>query len=715
MSERKNDQEYPDEEIFTLESILKEFGRGEPDEPPAEEEPVPETPQEQPEETAGAPVEDAQMTEEEPTAKPETEPEEEQNPREAELEGDTIRLDDVVRQISEMPENLEETRRMEPLGELDLKPEETNPEAEETDGKEPFAEDWEPEYEVPMGQYVPPEPIVFHPGSRLKELKRKLVAGPEKRYYDLSELGLGKLQITLFMNALVVLLSAGLLVCNSLGCLADKWMPLMVYGQVLAMLLSALLGAYRLIDGASDLFHGKFSMNTLLLVTFVVCAADGVLGLKAMKLPFCAAFSLEMSMAIWAEIQRRRTEMGQMDTLRKAIRLDSVVKTPGFYQSRPGFLRGEGEVEDFMDTYQESSAPEKTLSVYSLSAMAVALCIGLGAGALHRSLSFGVHAAAAALLAAVPVTAFIAMSRPADILEKRLHGLGTVLCGWRGVVGMSGAAAVPLSDADIFPAGSVKMNGVKFYGTRDPDQVVAYGCALIAAEGGGLTPVFDQLLESRNGIHYDVENLRSYDSGGLGGEVCGEPVLVGVLPFLQEMGVDMPEGTRVNQAVYVAIDGELSGVFAITYNKARSSAAGLTTLCGYRSLTPVLTSRDFMLTESFLRSKFGINTRRMEFPDRATRSELSERTADEDAPALALTTQDGLAPAAFAITGAKALRTSLRFGAALHMFAGIVGLIIVGILAVLGNTELLSPSNLLLFEVAWMIPGLLVTEWTRMI
>jgi hypothetical protein len=53
------------------------------------------------------------------------------------------------------------------------------------------------------------------------------------------------------------------------------------------------------------------------------------------------------------------------------------------------------------------------------------------------------------------------------------------------------------------------------------------------------------------------------------------------------------------------------------------------------------------------------------------------------------------------------------FGVTLHMVAGILGLIIVALLAVVGAEELLTAENLMLFELLWMIPGLLITEWTR--
>jgi hypothetical protein len=257
------------------------------------------------------------------------------------------------------------------------------------------------------------------------------------------------------------------------------------------------------------------------------------------------------------------------------------------------------------------------------------------------------------------------------------------------------------------------MNGVKFYGHRDPDQVVAYSTALILADGSGLGALFEQLLSSRNGRHYDALNYRAYPNGGIGAEVCQEPVLMGSLTFLQEMGVEIPEGINVNNAIYTAVDGELCGVFAITYNKASSVAAGLSTLCSYRSLRPVLISCDFVLTEKFMKELFGINPRRFFFPEREVRQALQNKPLPEEVTAAALITTEGLAPFAYAVTGARAIRTAAIMGTAVHMIGGILGLLIMLALAVLGESALLTPVNLLAFELVWLVPGLLISEWTR--
>lgn len=633
--------------------------------------------------------------------------------RTAESMDDTVRLDDVVAVTGDTIkiEPILEDAAQEPADE----PYEQPAEALLTDKAEPFSAGWEPEYEQPIGEYVPPKPIEFKPYSKARELKRKLVAGPEHRYYELNEQGLGKLQVAIILSLVVVLLSAGATALYAIGWVSAARLKLMVFVQFLAMLVSALLGSFQMIQGFEDLRQKRFTLNTLLIVTFFACCADGLLCLRQLRLPCCAAFSLQVTMSLWSSYHQRVTEMGQMDTLRKASRLEGIVEVPDYYDGCSGLLRTEGRLEDFMNRYNEVSKPEKVLSVYALVALCISVALGVAAGVLHRSISFGIQVLSVSLLAAVPVCSFVVLTRPMALLERKLHKQNAVLCGWEAIRTMSRRAVFPLEHSDLFPTGSCKLNGVKFYGSRDPDQVVAYCNAVISADGGGLAPLFEQLLNSRNGRHYPVEHLRRYAGGGVGGEVCDEPVLIGVLPFLQKMGVEIPEGTSVSQAVYAAIDGELCGVFAVTYAKVKSSGDGLNALCGYRGLRGVMVSSDFMLTEEFIRGKFRVNTKRLCFPEQSVRNEIARKQPAEDGKNLALVTAKGLSSFTYAVAGARSVRTACMVGTVIQIAGGILGLAMMAILAVLGAKELLTPANMFLYELVWLIPGLLITEWTRSI
>ena len=101
---------------------------------------------------------------------------------------DTVRLDDITRVIKQEPKASDETIRFTPVTAVEEEepPYIILPPEPKT---EPYSENWEPEYEQPISDYVPLEPIQFKPRSRMLELKKKLVEGPEKRYYEILEKG----------------------------------------------------------------------------------------------------------------------------------------------------------------------------------------------------------------------------------------------------------------------------------------------------------------------------------------------------------------------------------------------------------------------------------------------------------------------------------------------------------------------------------------------
>ncbi len=622
-----------------------------------------------------------------------------EDPEPAAVTGDTIRMD-----FSKLSK---------------AAPEEYVPQNEDTkpikipDEAEPFSDQWEPEYEQPMGEYIPPQPIIFHPQSRLQELKKKLVNGPEQRYYKLTEKGSVKFQILLFLSLIITLLCFGSTVLHHFGFVQENRMKLMIFGQLLAMFLCALIGSNQLIEGFADLVRGRFSLNTLLIFSFLLCCIDGILCLKELRVPCCAAFTLQVFLSILDTMHIRNTEIRQMDALRKATNLTAIRPSQEKLDGRTVLLRDEGQVEDFMENYQVRSVPETIRKWYAIGALIASVAVGI-LGAILHGVSAGLQIAAVTLLAAVPASFFICLSRPAAILTRRFEDLGTLLCGWNGLAFTKGKTVFPLTHSDIFPAGTVKMNGVKFFGSRNPDEVVAYGSALIMAEQNGLAPLFEQVLESRNCQHLSVQELTFYD-GGLGGEVRGEPVLVGTLHFLREMGVEIPDGLRVSQAVCVAIDGVLSGLFAITYEKNRTSTGALHTLCGYRNVNPVVCDGDFLLNPTFFHSKFGINPKRIFFANQELRQVLDRQEPDCTTVPVVLSTKEDLASLAYGVTGARALHSASYLGLCVHMIGGIVGIGIMLTLTIIGALELLTPLNVILFQLIWSIPGLLLTEWTRMI
>lgn len=604
------------------------------------------------------------------------------------MAGDTVRLDrPAVSKASQdtkpLPDMDEDVRVYQPAKKK--KPEEPAPEREKQQ-----------------------QPIAFPQKNRMQKTGEKWKDDPQHDPQG-SEKTISRLQAGLVFHLVLFLASAAtaLFAYQAEG----GRLKLMVAGQLIIMLLSALVGFRRIAEGVAEMRQRCFRLNSLLAVSFLVCCLDGLLCLKSLDIPFGAVFALQMLMAQWAEYQRQQTQMSQLDTLRKATDLTAVVKTEKYYKGQPAYQTAEGRPEDFMDHYRAQTGPEKTLCHYALGAVVLGAVLALAAAILH-GFDTGLRVYAAALLAAVPASTFVSIQRPAALLEKRMHKLGTVLCGWRGLQNIEKHGFYPLRHEDLFPENHVKLNGVRFYGERNVSTIVSYVSALMAADGGALAVPFEQLRASRNARVCRVEELISYPDG-IGGQIDGLSVVAGTVEFMENMGVALPDGARIPYGVYAAVNQSLCAVFAVSFTRSKSSASGLRTLCDSSHVRPILVDCDFILTEPFLEEKLGVDAHRMQFPDCMTRMKLADKQASADAPAIALATRGGLAQRAYAVTGGAALRAAWRAGAAVHILGGGIGFLAVAVLALQGSLFLLTPYNLLLYGFVWMIPGLLMAEWTR--
>lgn len=117
---------------------------------------------------------------------------------------------------------------------------------------------------------------------------------------------------------------------------------------------------------------------------------------------------------------------------------------------------------------------------------------------------------------------------PWNSLCRRLSGVGAAIAGWDGVAGGNGAGIL-LTDTDLFPPGSVALNGIKIFGNFSVEKVVAVTATLIRDSGSGLDKIFHDLLRSQGAIYRRCSAFERCeggpgrrhpgraDSGGLGG------------------------------------------------------------------------------------------------------------------------------------------------------------------------------------------------------
>ena len=207
-----------------------------------------------------------------------------------------------------------------------------------------------------------------------------------------------------------------------------------------------------------------------------------------------------------------------------------------------------------------------------------------------------------------------------------------------------------------------------------------------------------------------VDTFRRYEGGGLGAEIQGDVILMGSIGFMKLMKVRMPEGTRLKQAVYLSVNGDLAAVFALNYAPAAGIRSGLNAAVHASGLLPLLATRDFMITPQFLKLRYKIASERVEFPTVEERAQLSEPNAGLGGTQGALLARDSFEGFLAAVSGARAMRGAAIGSIAIAVMGGAMGMLVLTFLTFLGATLSASCWNLFLYTLLWLAPGILITS-----
>ena len=183
---------------------------------------------------------------------------------------------------------------------------------------------------------------------------------------------------------------------------------------------------------------------------------------------------------------------------------------------------------------------------------------------------------------------------------------------------------------------------------------------------------------------------------------------MGSLGFMKLMRVRMSEGTRLRQAVYMAINGELAVVFALNYAPAPQVKADLLCISRLKGLLPVLATRDFMITPQFLKQRYKLSPDRIEFPTVEERARLSAPEALRKPKQGALMVRSSFSCFVTAVSGARSMRSATPAG--ISIAGSVIGTAVLFFLTFIGSSQAVSAWNLTLYTLLWLLPPLLVTS-----
>lgn len=473
---------------------------------------------------------------------------------------------------------------------------------------------------------------------------------------------------------------AGLLILTAIGC-SDVWK------EMLARLRERRVGC-------------EMAAALAALASLLDCVYGGMTG-NSDNLPFAAVAAVLIWLCQYGLLL-------EVSSRRAGFHLANLGGTPPYVvsQTAAGVCKQKGLMEGFYRT-TNGRDPVRVWQTILVPLLLSAATVLAGVVCLSgKDMSHFLWVWSAMLSASVPLSLPLTMALPMNCLASRLNKSGSAVAGYQGAAFISRGRRMVLTDNDIFPPGTVGLNGLKVFG-EEISKVASYAATVAVAADSQLSPLFDQLLAGEGGVHMQLEDLHFYEEGGVGGTIRGETVTMGSAYFMKKSRVVLPRDLKLKTGVFLAVDGVLIAIFAIKYQPSRNVEWALRAL-RRNHIEPVLAVRSGNITPSLLKRKFNLDVKPV-YPDVSSRLALSDVCNEQGEKPHAIIYREGLMPFAETVIGSRRLVQTVKLTTILAYVGGVSGLLLSYYLTHVGNFGALSTLHMLIFLALWLLPTWLLS------
>ncbi len=392
---------------------------------------------------------------------------------------------------------------------------------------------------------------------------------------------------------------------------------------------------------------------------------------------------------------------------------DCVVEKPLIaYQCKAGFLRRFLELSYNPDPSESAS---QMLAPVGLIASLVVCIVCL---LISRSVPTALSALAAASCACVAVANMLSINLPVSRLCKTARRAGAMVVGYEAVEQLGDVNAVLVDAEEIFPRGTVVLDGIKTFGNRaGAEHAIMAASALMKEVGGPLSGVFDQVISENEDALPQVEDFSYEEGGGIIGRVDGQEICIGNRSLLINHRIEVPAREEESQyasgnkvVVYIAIEQAVSAMLVLTYSADRRRKNELQRLED-SGISVLIRTTDPNVTVQMMSRLFGVDTASVavlegELADTAKRL-TEERVPRADA---VVATKGRMESMMSVVSACVEEKRTASLVVAIQNAAVVLGFVLVAFMACFGGMRQLSPFILFLFEVFWLLVILVIPK-----
>ncbi len=392
---------------------------------------------------------------------------------------------------------------------------------------------------------------------------------------------------------------------------------------------------------------------------------------------------------------------------------DSVAERPLIaYQCKTGFLKRFLELSYDPDPSEAASQMLAPIGLISSLVLCIVCLL------ITRSVPTALSALAAASCACVAVANMLSVNLPVSRLCKTARRAGAMVVGYDAVEQLGNVNAVLVDAEEIFPRGTVLLNGIKTFGNRaGAEEAIMAASALMKEIGGPLSGVFDQVISENEDALPEVEKFSYEEGGGIVGRVDGKAIYIGNRALLVNHRIEVPAREEETQyasgnkvVVYIAVDAAISAMLVLTYSADRRRKNELQRLED-SGISVLIRSTDPNVTPQTVSRLFGIDAASVGTLE-GEMGQLAHGLMGETIPRAdaVVATKGRMESMMNVVSDCVEEKRTVSLVVAIQNAAVILGFVLVAFMACFGGMRQLSSFILFAFELFWLLVVLVLPK-----
>ncbi|MCM1333716.1 MAG: hypothetical protein NC084_06950 [Bacteroides sp.] len=324
-----------------------------------------------------------------------------------------------------------------------------------------------------------------------------------------------------------------------------------------------------------------------------------------------------------------------------------------------------------------------------------------------------------------PLSVMLIVNRPLSRAAKALLKSGSTILGYGTAEEFSRVNAVMTDVSAIFPASSVECTNLKPCRLQNSvnnislDQAIILAASLSIKTGSIFSRLFFEMIGGKEELLEEIEGCVCEDNMGVLGWYGNKRLIMGNREHMKHHSIKVPELSAIakycrngSDAVYLAVGGELTIIFFIRLTANEAIRASLRELTG-RGVSVVFKSVDSLITVGKIADLFDLDPEYIKIIGSNLHDRFGECTKYTSSGSGALASNGSFNGFARAVCAAKRLMRDFNLSRTV-MLAGVVLAAILGaILALSSKTLVFSPTVIMLYQLFWLIPVLLVQSFRK--